>query len=287
MHLSRIDWRNEGPTLVFDDFCLRKRKKFNPLGKTFTMIVGDNKYCVGYYDFESLESFPCPYCTHMQETDKGNECAQCRKKSGFNPAFYNANTVSSKQAQYNNRPHSVYLAWFCPGVVKVGIAMSERIVTRLNEQGARYAITVAQTSNAVDARCIEKELSSKWHLPERLTNRQKIDYVLKGEPNLVDARFELLEQARRTGMTTIQEYGEINQAYFAKSIDYSNLFVPKHNEPRHLSGECVGLIGSLGIMRQDDLFFICSIKEFISWEVWLHDNVCLIRDSPENGQMSL
>lgn len=287
MHFSRIDWNSGDPTFIFDDFDNRERSRFSPLGKTFTIIVGDNRYCIGYYDLETLESHPCPYCIHLHKTDKGSECALCRKKSSFNPAFYNASVISPEQSQYNNKPHIVYLAWFCPGVVKVGIAMSERAVTRLKEQGARYAIVVAQTANALEARRIEKDLSSKWRFPERLTNKQKIEYVLKGEPNLAEAQMELHEQAKRSGMPVIREYGDINRSYFAKDIDYSSLFASKMNEPRHLSGECVGLIGSLGIMRQGDIFFISSIKELISHEACLHDGVCIIQDFPENGQMSL
>ena len=39
----------------------------------------------------------------------------------FNPAFYNTTQISQKQAIYNERPHSVCIAYFGNGLAKEGI----------------------------------------------------------------------------------------------------------------------------------------------------------------------
>ena len=53
------------------------------------------KYCTGWVDFENRCSQICP--DHATVDEKYENCLKCRDKTGFNPAFYNANSVSAQQ----------------------------------------------------------------------------------------------------------------------------------------------------------------------------------------------
>ena len=92
------------------------------------------KYCAGWVDFENRCSQICP--DHATVDEKYENCLKCRDKTGFNPAFYNASSVSVQQEKINQNPHFVYLAYFAPNVIKVGISQEERGIRRLLEQGA-------------------------------------------------------------------------------------------------------------------------------------------------------
>ena len=50
------------------------------------------KYCAGWVDFENRCSQICP--DHAAVDEKYENCLKCRDKTGFNPAFYNASSVS-------------------------------------------------------------------------------------------------------------------------------------------------------------------------------------------------
>src|SRR6266536_807254 len=56
---------------------------------TFDM---QRRYCTGWHDLASRQNFACPEAT---ETLKGfDQCRHCQLKTGFNPAFYHAKSIS-------------------------------------------------------------------------------------------------------------------------------------------------------------------------------------------------
>ena len=107
------------------------------------------KYCTGWVDFENHCGQACPEQA-IAET-KYENCIKCRDRRGFNPAFYHANSLSARQEKINQNPHFVYLAYFAPGVIKVGISQEERGIRRLLEQGARLALKLETFSSALYA----------------------------------------------------------------------------------------------------------------------------------------
>ena len=59
------------------------------------------KYCTGWVDFENRCSQICP--DHATVDEKYENCLKCRDKTGFNPAFYNANSVSAQQEKNQSK----------------------------------------------------------------------------------------------------------------------------------------------------------------------------------------
>ena len=96
------------------------------------------KFCTGWVDFANHCSQTCPEQATVET--KYENCVKCRNRTGFNPAFYHATEVSEQQQQINQQPHYLYLAYFAPGVMKVGISQEARGLRRLLEQGARSVL---------------------------------------------------------------------------------------------------------------------------------------------------
>src|SRR5690349_6321107 len=88
----------------------------------------------------SSKSYVCP--DQVMIDKKFDVCPTCQQRTGFNPAFYHASSVSSQQEERNLEPHLLYLAHFGKGIVKVGISHAARNRSRLLEQGARSAIVL-------------------------------------------------------------------------------------------------------------------------------------------------
>lgn len=85
------------------------------------------------------------------------------------------------EQQHHNQPHVVYLA--ISSAVKVGVTQDNNIPTRWIDQGASYAVTIAQTPNRYLAGEIEVELkqnfTDKTHWQKMLRNDvlQESDFV--------------------------------------------------------------------------------------------------------------
>jgi len=133
------------------------------------------KYCTGWVDFENHCSQACPEQA-IAET-KYENCIKCRDRRGFNPAFYHANSVSARQEKINQNPHFVYLAYFAPEVIKVGISQEERGIRRLLEQGARLALKLETFSSALIARQYEARIARLEGIMETVAASKKLELI--------------------------------------------------------------------------------------------------------------
>ena len=160
------------------------------------------KYCTGWVDFENRCSQICP--DHATVDEKYENCLKCRDKTGFNPAFYNASSVSVQQEKINQNPHFVYLAYFASNVIKVGISQEERGIRRLLEQGARLAVKLETFSSALIARQYEAKISKLDGIAETLPASKKMELIKQpfdyatGEREL---RQKLLEIEQKIGVS--------------------------------------------------------------------------------------
>ena len=133
------------------------------------------KYCTGWVDFENHCDQACPEQA-IAET-KYENCTKCRDRRGFNPAFYHANSLSARQEKINQNPHFVYLAYFAPGVIKVGISQEERGIRRLLEQGARLALKLETFTSALIARQYEAKIASLSGIMETVAASKKLGLI--------------------------------------------------------------------------------------------------------------
>ena len=223
------------------------------------------KYCTGWVDFENRCSQICP--DHATVDEKYENCLKCRGKTGFNPAFYNASSVSAQQEKINQNPHFVYLAYFAPNVIKVGISQEERGIRRLLEQGARLAIKLETFSSALIARQYEAKFSKLDGIVETLPVYKKLELIKQpfdraiGERKL---RQKLLEIEQKIGVSFPKSELIPCEDYFQTAgVDLSRVVLMK--DCGQLVGHVRSVIGSIVITDYDGQLLAYNIKKLIGY----------------------
>ena len=231
------------------------------------------KYCTGWVDFENRCSQICPDSAIVDE--KYENCLKCRDKTGFNPAFYNASSVSVQQEKINQNPHFVYLAYFAPNVIKVGISQEERGIRRLLEQGARLAIKLETFSSALIARQYEAKISKLDGITETLPVHKKMELIKQafnraaGERKL---RQKLLEIEQKIGVSFPKSELIPCEDYFQTAgVDLSRVVLMKNCS--QLVGRVRSVIGSIVITDYDGQLLAYNIKKLISYRAQKIDGV--------------
>lgn len=271
----------QGVRFILDDISQQntKRKKIKIINKTITITRYEKRYCIGRYELLSFKSLPCP---HKEElTGKNNICSDCFKFNDFNPAFYNVsfNNVSKKQKEYNDQVHFVYLAYFAPKILKVGIANENRLHIRLCEQGARSALILKRCNDAYEAREIENSISSILGLKEALNlkTKRKLFTLLFDFNNAKRELNELKETINNNQFFSFisdkNEVINLQQYYLGKNKLGTSIIDITENKPLIVSGVVHGVIGDMLIVKQDELYFMCSLKKMNSHIVEINDKI--------------
>lgn len=224
------------------------------------------KYCTGWVDFENHCSQICPDSATVD--GKYENCLKCRDRTGFNPAFYNADSVSAQQERINQNPHFVYLAYFAPGVIKVGISQEERGIRRLLEQGARLALKLETFSSALIARQYEAKIASLDDIVETMPIHKKLELIKQpferatGEEKL---RQKLLEIEQKIGVSFPKSELIPCEDYFqTNGIDLTRA-VPMKDQ-NHLAGRVRSIIGPILITDYDGQLLAYNVKKFIGYQ---------------------
>lgn len=261
--------------------------RFEPRDETFTLTFHkDKRFCGGWHNLATAESFPCPDTAELP--DQYDQCRHCQQKTGFNPAFYNASSVSPQQQARNTQPHMLYLAHFAPGVVKVGISWAERGIRRLLDQGARGALVVKTYPSAGIARQYEAKTAALAGIAEALQLRHKYQYLKQpydfaaGANELLAARERLV---REIGISPDDNQPLALDAYFlgANALQPGNIVDVAKNAC--ISGNCLGMVGSVLIAEQNDLQYALPLGKLTGYRCDLSYDVA--KNEAEPHQVSL
>ncbi len=249
------------------------REIYHLEGKEFTLKAEFGRYCTGRFDLKTLTNHVCPDAAELL-SPKANVCFDCFDFIGFNPAFYHLeqHQISPQQSAYNQTEHIVYLSFFAPGLIKVGISSSDRKEHRWKEQGARVVAHIFTVPNAYEARHIEETISKQLQLPEVVLGKKK-RALLTAELNLTDAQSELKSLCDRITLEigksiaknqiySMDEYYNPSGTVLHKTI----IDVTDHVEGK-ISGKFLGLYGDILLLENANQQFMCSLKRFISFKV--------------------
>ena len=224
------------------------------------------KYCTGWVDFENHCSQICPDSATVD--GKYENCLKCRDRTGFNPAFYNADSVSAQQEKINQNPHFVYLAYFAPGVIKVGISQEERGIRRLLEQGARLALKLETFSSALIARQYEAKIARLDGIVETMPIHKKLELIKQpfdradGEEKL---RQKLLEIEQKIGVSFPKSELIPCEDYFhTAGVDLTRVVLMK--DQNQLAGRVRSIIGPILIADYDGQLLAYNLKKFIGYQ---------------------
>jgi hypothetical protein len=239
-----------------------------PQGQTLTLQFDPaQRFCTGWHDLATGKSAPCPDKATLPK--EYSQCMHCQRKTGFNPAFYNASSVSEQQQARNATPHFLYLAHFGPGVIKVGISWSNRGVRRLLDQGARSALIIKEYGSATLARQYEAKVAKLEGIIETLQAKAKYSLLTRpydaeaGMRELIAARERLQDEA---GITPDNNAPQTLDAYYFGD----NIFTPADLVPltdHKISGRNLGIIGSAYVAEQNGTPYFLSLNNLAGYQV--------------------
>ena len=224
------------------------------------------KYCTGWVDFENHCSQICPDSATVD--GKYENCLKCRDRTGFNPAFYNADSVSAQQEKINQNPHFVYLAYFAPGVIKVGISQEERGIRRLLEQGARLAFKLETFASALIARQYEAKIARLDGVVETMPIHKKLELIKQpfdradGEKKLQQ---KLLEIEQKIGVSFPKVKLITCEDYFhTAGVDLTRVVLMK--DQNQLAGRVRSIIGPILVTEYNGQLLAYNVKKFIGYQ---------------------
>lgn len=252
--------------------------------KALTLVLDKSKrYCTGWHDLATAKSSPCPDSTELPE--KFSQCRHCQNKTGFNPAFYNASSVSPQQQARNAQPHFLYLAHFAPGVVKVGISWANRGLRRLLDQGARSCLVIKTYPTATVARQYEAKISSLPGIAETLQAKTKQAFFAQtydekvGAKELIAARQRLINECGITPETNEPQF--LDSHYLADAC----LNKPIMLDAPKISGRCLGMIGSTIICIQNEQQFGLCVSGLAGYRLKISDVEELNEHKPQQASL--
>ena len=241
-----------------------RAERGNVLGRELSLMFDvSTKYCTGWVDFANHCSQACPDGATVDE--KYENCLKCRNRTGFNPAFYHADSVSAQQQKINQTPHFLSVAYFSPEVIKVGISQEARGIRRLLEQGARVALKLETFASALIARQYEAKIASLNGIMETVAASKKLGLIKQplddatAEQALADA---LVHIQQKLGLDFPNRTLIMCEDYFhTKGRDLSSVIDMTGNTV--LAGTVVSVIGSVLITEYDRQLLAYNVKRFI------------------------
>ncbi|MFI0964428.1 DUF2797 domain-containing protein [Streptomyces sp. NPDC021080] len=178
---SGVRWSGDGAVLVWGG------GRTSPLvpGRrvAFGVVDGGVRTCVG------ARGNACPVRAVVSSRGTGARCEECARLD-------RAHSVAADTLADDPRPYRVYLAWFGPGLVKVGITRVERGSVRLLEQGAVTFSWLGQ-GPLMAARRAEELLRAALGVPDRIpyADKRAVRAALPGAGERLAEIRELHERA--------------------------------------------------------------------------------------------
>ncbi|MGW0576708.1 DUF2797 domain-containing protein [Streptomyces sp. NPDC002920] len=152
-----LRWSAQGPVLMWDG------GRRSPLSRgkrvAFGVAEGGVRRCAG------ARGNACPVLAAVSARSAGGRCEECARLD-------RAHSVAADGVADDPRPYRVYLAWFGPGLVKVGITAVERGSARLLEQGA-VCFSWLGSGPLMAARRTEELLRAALRVPDRIPYARK------------------------------------------------------------------------------------------------------------------
>lgn len=155
---SGVAWPGDVPQLGWSRGADRRVSVLAYGDRLGFRVVGE-RHCVG------ARRNVCPLGAEVPVRSTGGRCAECARLD-------RAHSVAADTMLDDPRAYRVYLAWFGPGMVKVGITREERGAARLREQGA-VVFSWLGRGPLMAARRTEEVLRAALGVPDRIPYARK------------------------------------------------------------------------------------------------------------------
>lgn len=273
---------NKNATLIFDDgqCVLSSDELQKDQAVTIRIRNSEKRYCQGWYDIETHQNFPCENASIVDA--KFGSCYVCRSRTDFNPGFYNSANISPKQAAYNARPHTVYIAYFGNELYKAGILSQSRGLDRIYEQGALYYAIVEQSKDAYDAHALEERLI-KQGLRNSVTKSQKqTSYESLCRLDDVLSTRALKNKLASVGLASDLQVNTTIDTFFFGHRPVEPITTVEDSQ---VSGIMKGIVGNYLVVENHDRLFGIWLSKLLGYETEISEE--LVRIEAEPTQSSL
>ncbi|WP_431952728.1 DUF2797 domain-containing protein [Actinacidiphila sp. bgisy167] len=164
---------------------------------------------------------PCPRAAELPPQARRDQCEQCA-------ALDRSRSVAADTLLDDPRPFAVYLAWFGPGLGKVGITAAERGSARLLEQAA-ICFTFIGHGPLMAARRAEAVLGSALGIPDRVSSSAKRAARVALPPAAVrEAELRTLHEAA----AAVPDWQDTLTATGFRPVDHAAVFGVEPDPPR-------------------------------------------------------
>ncbi|MFD0633923.1 DUF2797 domain-containing protein [Catenulispora yoronensis] len=160
-----LSWFEERPALTAVEGGDLRLKALMP-GTRLALTWSGRRRCVGW----TAPGTGRTACADDAGIDTASKLAQCPACQSRDHGL----AVARDRVTDDGRTYQLYLAWFAPGMLKVGITAEQRGVARLLEQGA-IGYTLIATGPLPAIRRAELTLSSAGLAKERYRSRAKVE----------------------------------------------------------------------------------------------------------------
>ncbi|MEV5972059.1 DUF2797 domain-containing protein [Streptomyces sp. NPDC051921] len=215
---------------------------------------------------------PCPLAAVVSGRSTGGRCPECARLD-------RAHSVAADTIADDPRPYRVYLAWFGPGMVKVGITGEERGDARLLEQGA-VAYSWLGRGPLMAARRTEEVLRHALAVPDRIPYARK-RAVRRALPPAAERADEVAELYGRA--VAVPAWAETLHTLPCQVRDHVDVFrlealADRHPSPELAVTECVDggvlagrLVAAAGpdlhLLGPDGLPLVLDTRLLSGWEL--------------------
>lgn len=204
-------------------------------------IVLRNRGCAGSWSgdrYIPCDSHEGPYCSQCSSPDP---CVICKGEC-------------MKSIKTCCDEHSVYLAAFAPGLIKVGVTRTPRFETRLKEQGADMGFELLRLPDGELARRRERGISAMY--PDKVSFNEKLNSI-----------------SRRVSERAIQEiYNKFNPdraisfRYFKRDISSKPILI-QPGEDVAIAGRVLGIKGQVLVIEKRNSFYAVNLDSLIGYEI--------------------
>ncbi|MGW7450281.1 DUF2797 domain-containing protein [Streptomyces sp. NPDC054787] len=158
-----IRWQDGSPAIGWYGQGRGERASVLAYGQRLAFVAGGERRCLGVR--RAGKRTPCPTAATVPGRAANAQCPECAR---LDRSF----SVAADTNAADPRTYRVYLAWFGPGMVKVGITAEERGPARLLEQGA-VAWAWLGRGPLMAARRTEELLRAALGVPDRIAYARK------------------------------------------------------------------------------------------------------------------
>jgi hypothetical protein len=206
-------------------------------------------------------------------------CGPCSAVDAYDPCIrcsgQSCNADKERAEKCAQTEYVVYLALFSGKILKVGVSVKRRFLTRWVEQGADFGIILTNVKGGQDARNIEYTLSKNLNLGKRVQTTRKSNGILH-ELSYNDAQ-ECLEEFKKSFDKSNFEF-DLKLGKLTNLTKFYNLS-DLHTKPMQwleskssidgtqLFGHIVGMKGSILVTRIKNWYTYANVRKMIGYTI--------------------